>query len=300
MRSFIFILSFFLSFSILAQNEGNIWYFGNNAGIDFNSGTPVALNNGALITSEGCATISDPDGNLLFYTDGSTVYNANHVSMPNGLNLNGNSSSSQSAIIVKKPGLNTIYTIFTIDAQANPNGFKYSEVDMALEGGLGNVTSVKNVSVYSPTCEKITAISHGNGSAFWIVTLDYNSPNFRSYLFNNNGLATTYVSSPADLTVSTSVGTIGYLRTNISGSKLALANTHGNNNVKLYDFNNTTGAITNPITLDLEDAYGLEFSPNGQYLYVSDLNSFPTSAQIYQYDLFAGNQTQTVIIGFVT
>tara|TARA_B110000211_G_C14069015_1_gene549069 strand:- start:2194 stop:2424 length:231 start_codon:yes stop_codon:yes gene_type:complete len=48
-----------------AQNEGNIWYFGYNAGLDFNSGSPVLLSNGQLNTYEGCATIADNNGDLL-------------------------------------------------------------------------------------------------------------------------------------------------------------------------------------------------------------------------------------------
>jgi len=60
-----------------AQGEANIWYFGQNAGIDFNSGSPVALTNGQLVTDEGCATISNSSGQLLFYhqkEDGSDDY----------------------------------------------------------------------------------------------------------------------------------------------------------------------------------------------------------------------------------
>ena len=30
----------------IAQREANIWYFGANAGLDFNSGAPVPLTNG--------------------------------------------------------------------------------------------------------------------------------------------------------------------------------------------------------------------------------------------------------------
>ena len=67
-----------------AQGESNIWYFGNGAGLDFNSGGPVALNNGSLFTTEGCATMSDKAGNLLFYTNGVTVWNAQHGVMSNG------------------------------------------------------------------------------------------------------------------------------------------------------------------------------------------------------------------------
>ena len=89
---------------LYCQLESNNWYFGNFAGVTFSNGSPVALTNGALITTEGVATISDGAGNLLLYTDGVTVYNRNHVTMTNGTGLFGDASSTQSAIIVKQPG----------------------------------------------------------------------------------------------------------------------------------------------------------------------------------------------------
>ena len=106
-------------------NEGNIWYFGYNAGLDFNSGFPVLLNNGQLSTYEGCASICDNNGNILFYTDGMVVYNSNHITMPNGTGLLGNNSSTQSSIIVKKPLSNSIYYIFTVDGTI----WQFMEVD---------------------------------------------------------------------------------------------------------------------------------------------------------------------------
>ena len=54
---------------VFAQKETNIWYFGANAGLDFNSVSPVAITNSAMNQAEGCSTISDANGNLLFYTN---------------------------------------------------------------------------------------------------------------------------------------------------------------------------------------------------------------------------------------
>ncbi len=288
MRSLFFVFYFLFSFSLFSQNEGNIWYFGSNAGIDFNTGNPVALGNGQLITNEGCASICDANGSLLFYTDGSTVYNANHIAMPNGTGLNGDPSSTQSAIIIKKPGTVNIYTIFTVTAQAQSAGLQYSDVDMTLDGGTGDiVNTVSNVSVYTPTCEKITAIKHENGIDYWLVSKDYSSPDLRSYLYNSFGLATTYITSDGDFTPGDINETIGYLKTNASGNKIAMAN-YTANNVILYDFNNSTGAITNPITLQILSAYGIEFSPNGQFLYVCQAGA---SNQVLQYDLLAGDES---------
>src|SRR6185503_9676016 len=85
------------SYCCFAQKEANVWYFGTNAGVDFNSGAPVAITNGKLNTNEGCATIADKStGQLLFYTDGITVYDRTHAIMSNGTGLKGNASSTQS------------------------------------------------------------------------------------------------------------------------------------------------------------------------------------------------------------
>jgi len=133
-------------FSAMAQNETNIWYFGQNAGLDFNSGPPVVITDGALNTGEGCSVISDEEGNLLFYTDGILVWDKTHTQMTNGYDLMGHISSSQSALIVSKPGTNTNYYIFTVDAQFGLNGLRYSEVDMTQRGGLGDVlVATKNI-----------------------------------------------------------------------------------------------------------------------------------------------------------
>ncbi len=119
----------------LALKEGNIWYFGENAGLDFNSGSPVALTDGMLNTDEGCASICDTNGSLLFYTDGMTVYNKNHIVMPNGTGLLGHNSSTQSAIIVKKPMSNNLYYIFTVDGNSGSGGgLSYSVVNLNLDG----------------------------------------------------------------------------------------------------------------------------------------------------------------------
>jgi hypothetical protein len=106
---------FLLSSAMMAQQQNWNWYFGDGAAVNFSSGSPVAVAGCAMSTVEGCATISDAAGNLLFYTDGINVWNKNNIAMPNGFLLNGNSSATQSAIIVKAPCSNHLYYIFTAD-----------------------------------------------------------------------------------------------------------------------------------------------------------------------------------------
>src|SRR5262245_60366037 len=96
-----------------AQKEANMWYFGNFAGVDFNSGSPVAFSGSAMSQLEGCASISDTSGATLFYTNGANVWNKNNVQMPNGWGLLGDNNSAQAAIIVRAPGSYTTFYIFT-------------------------------------------------------------------------------------------------------------------------------------------------------------------------------------------
>ncbi|NEM96207.1 hypothetical protein [Pontibacter burrus] len=111
----------------LAQinKQSNIWYFGSKAGLDFNSGTPTVLTDGAMEAFEGTASIADADGRLLFYSDGTTVWNKQHQVMANGSGLLGSANSAQSCIIVPKPGSQTIYYLFTTDAAGKANGLRY-------------------------------------------------------------------------------------------------------------------------------------------------------------------------------
>ena len=102
-----YILIFLLSFSGFhahAGKEFNHWYFGNYAGLDFTGGSPVYDGNSLIHFMESCAAISDTNGNLLFYTDGDTVVNANHQIMVNGTGLMGGYSASQGSLIIQDPG----------------------------------------------------------------------------------------------------------------------------------------------------------------------------------------------------
>ncbi|MCL6275443.1 T9SS type B sorting domain-containing protein [Muricauda sp. 2012CJ35-5] len=272
-----------LSFAqIHAQLEASIWYFGENAGLDFRSGTPVPLLDGALNTQEGCATISDFAGNLMFYTDGSTVWNRNHTPMPNGTGLFGNSTSSQSGIIVPKPNDPDIFYVFTADFQAGAQGINYSEVDMTLDGGLGNVT-VKNTPLVTPATEKLTAVEHANGRDIWVITHAWHSDAFLAYLITPAGVNTTPVTSNAgfDLSGGNVFSAIGYIKVSPDGTKLAAC--HKEIGAELFDFDPATGIVSNPTRLiDGGSPYGIEFSPSSQILYLS-----MEASSIFQYDLNA-------------
>lgn len=292
----LFISAYFLfCSSSFSQGESNFWYFGSNAGLDFNGGVPVAITDGQLNTSEGCATVSDPSGNLLFYTNGFTVWDKTHTPMPNGTGLLGHSSSTQSAVIIQKPGSLTIYYIFTADAEFGLNGIRYSEVDITLNGGKGNVTVTKNIFLNNNSCEKITGVRHCNNKDVWVVTHDGNSNTFRTYLLTPAGINSTPILSNAGTVVNSTFGSasIGQLKASPNGKKLAVAMYSPINRFELYDFDNSTGVVSNSIlfpTLGLYN-YGVEFSPDGTKLYGSSYVHNTNTGKIYQFNLCAGSNT---------
>jgi hypothetical protein len=67
------LLTFFLFSTAYSQHQNNNWYYGRNAGLNFNTSPPSPIYSN-LVSTEGTAAISDPLGNLLFYTDGLTVW----------------------------------------------------------------------------------------------------------------------------------------------------------------------------------------------------------------------------------
>ncbi len=255
------------------QNEANIWYFGRNAGLDFNSGAPVALNDGRINTFEGCASIANANGELLFYTNGTNVWNRNHQIMSNGSDLNGHWSATNAAIIVPKPSDPNIYYIFTLDERGNSNGLQYSEVDMTLNSGLGDITSHKNIPLERRVTEKITAVKVKNEDAFWVVAHRWNSSDFISYKVTSTGVIhTPVVSATGSYLGGFNTNAMGAIKISPNGTKLAVANL-GLWEAQLFDFDNATGIVSNPLTiLDFpteSTTYGVEFSPNSNLLYIS-------------------------------
>lgn len=293
MRLSILVTLCFFSFTY-SQSPAGIWYFGQKAGVSFNSGpTPVSLDNGELETFEGCSTLCDISGNLLFYTDGVRIWNKNHLRMPNGIGLKGNPSSTQSAIIVPKPGSNTLYYVFTVDYLGNNNGLNYSIVDMSLDGGLGDVTS-KNNSLTTPTLEKITAVKHANNTNYWIISHGYNNNQFIAYELTPTGINPA-VTSNVGVSIISFNETVGYLKTSPNGELIACANSENSSSIQLFKFNNSTGQLslisTSSFSANPIGAYGIEFSPNGKLLYASKIDTNNNISQIYQFNIESLNET---------
>jgi gliding motility-associated-like protein len=303
----LYILVLIFSQPIYSQQQAWNWYFGDHAGISFSSGTPTAVVNSSMLAGEGCSSISDSTGNLLFYTDGISVYDAHHTLMPNGGGLTGGASSSQSAIIVKKPGSPKLYYIFTIDENFNNGlkGFRYSIVDMTLNGGLGDIgTGNKNVLIRDGVMERLTVAKHRNTSDFWVLITDFTDDKLLAYKLTCAGLETTPVKSDVGILYAGNWrSTFGYMKVSRQNDRIAMAG-WDKQSFLVMDFNNATGAASNRIDITNPKidnyTYGVEFSPNGKLLYGTTadgprgliLNNLAMDTfRLFQFDLTSANAT---------
>ncbi|MEX0275691.1 MAG: T9SS type B sorting domain-containing protein [Flavobacteriaceae bacterium] len=283
---------------LYAQQEASIWYFGEHAGLDFRSGSPVPLLDSAMDTDEGCSVISDRSGNLIFYTDGTWVYNRNHQQMPNGFGLLSGLRATQ-VLVVPDPGNSNQYYIFTVANRYGAAGMRYSIVDMTQDGGLGDITT-KNVFMTYPTVEKLTSVKHANGTDYWVIAHGWENNTFMAYLVTPTGVQPT--------PVTTNIGFVheilpvhqggaqeaGYMKFSPDGTKLAVATFRIG--AELFDFDNATGVLSNrrvlkettegidPVTglENIVGAYGIEFSRSGELIYFATLGG-----EVYQFDVNA-------------
>lgn len=275
-----------LASTATAQNQFNQWYFGMGAALDFNSGSPTAVSGAMIYTNEGSASIADATtGELLFYTDGVTVWDSTNTAMSNGFGLSGDLTCTQSAVIVQQPANDSLYYIFTVPADAaGLTDLRYSVVNMRLNGGLGDV-SAKNLFMAAgdTIAEKCTAIRHCNGKDWWIIFHAVGNNHYLAWKLDSVGVSPYPIVSALGTTITTAQNSgLGWLSSNNAATKLVMPSYSGGT-VDIVDFDNSTGTVSNAILLTgFTKAYGTSFSPDDQVLYVTD------DMSLAQFDLSSG------------
>ncbi len=290
MKNVLLIISLFLFLNLSAQKETTNWVFGDSLLMTFTDTGINCVQIPTNIKHEASASISDSAGNLLFHTDGKYVWNKLNAVMPNGCCLNIDqywiyaSSVTQGVVIIPKPDNSNKYYIFS---RANDT-LSYSIIDLALDGGLGDVEQKNQSVIFDTLMEKMHAVKHANGRDWWLVVherIPSFSPTttnrFYMLLITPEGVQGPYEQHVGHLI--DYYTTWGEMIFSPDGSRLALT---GYNFVEIFDFDRCTGVLTEYAYIDnfepgVFDAYGLSFSPDGNKIYVSSINS----DLLYQYCL---------------
>jgi gliding motility-associated-like protein len=293
---------FLLSASLFAQNQANLWYWSQYCGIDFNSGIPVYHDQTIIASGNAMSVMCDTNGNLLFCCSGIQVKNREGHTMPNGENLLGFEAACMGALIVQQPGSDHLYYVFTVGREWPYNiGMHYSVVDMDLDGGLGDVTSEKNVLLAQAwaASNKLTSVRHANGEDIWIITRNFKSDQYYiAFLLTSSGLSTEGVVSPVQWR--DEFNNYGNMKISYDKKYLAAAyQSHKEENgsytqcMDIGSFNASSGEIELLYTISKNPnnwtpqypPWAVEFSPDSKLLYATFLNLQTNIMELYQYDM---------------
>lgn len=289
-----------------AQNTDAVWIFGDNGGYDWN-GTGSTITNSQISTGEGCASISDANGNLIMYTDGINVWRPGQVA-PVFTGMTGHPSSTQSGVIIPKPGTDD-YWIISVDFIGPTAGhlseMAYFDADVtgsllnSVAPGPGNNVLIENssekVAAYRKPCDPDTiwVVGHSMGTAANSGQFEIFAATSTGIVPMNRTLPDQFNSNPNNLTDMRKKG--GVLRFNHSGTILASAVFE--EHVEMIGFDPNTGNFvgtpfsfnTLPLpnsNISTTEVYGLEFSPDDQTLYLSITGSITVEDNsLWQYDV---------------
>ena len=282
--------------SMCESGENNNWYFAKEHHISFNSGEAVYKSEGSIpINTEGVSAVSTANGDLLFYSDGVTVFDALHNPMPNGSDLKGNGSTAQSVVIVPQSCMSNLYFIFTLTGGVDNDegGLFYSIIDMTLREGLGDVTDKKNIFIEDFLAEKMVAIK-GFSGIVWLLVKRRDIPEYISIKIDANGINQEFVTSDYDKPRGTLTTThdIGKFNVSTDFTKVAESSWLADE-IKIHDFDRSTGIITGTLNIanDLHNSNAICFSPDNSKLYTVENRNNPKSS-LYQYDLSQFNRNQ--------
>lgn len=268
----ILLILFLFTQAFLWAQLPNLWYFGQNAGVDFSGLNPVPASH-LMSTPAGCS-ISDMKD---YYSNGQTVWGLNGI-VYDGTNLHGDMQSTQAAQFVDIPDNDTVL-LFTSDARAGIDGLRYNKI-------FNNRVVEKDHKLWPQISEKLAITRHCNRYAYWLLAHEWNSNAFLAFLVNENGLDTLPVQSQIGSVHSgNKTNAAGQMKFSMNGDVLGLVKT-GNGTLELFHFNNTTGEISDSIFISgLHNPYGIEFDFNTNYVYVSTL-----SGKLWQFSLSSWNR----------
>jgi hypothetical protein len=298
----ILLLFLLLSIGLFAQREADNWLFGECAGLNFTTGDPVPIFVNNLTENFFGTVMSDSLGNVLFYFSGNYVWNRNELVMMNGDNILPSTHGdmwSRRYIAFPKPGTDSQYYIFSISHDIFVDGMYYSVIDMELDGGLGGVTSEKNIRLTAADLaqDKIFVLKNSNGDGYWVITRLFDDDRYASFSVTQSGVDPVPVYSPTGIFRELNSGS-GPMR--VSPDKKYLISCYlahpypSESNIEINRFDARTGIVTFMYTINNQDI-GLpsenltpvdcEISPDSKKLYIQWIYGSDEGIGIYHYDM---------------
>ena len=301
------LISLLWSISLHAQKEDYSWIIGDNFWgvneLNFSEDTfSISTSDSTVNLSFANASMSDRNGDLLFYTNGWSVYDSKHTEVINGDSLNPgwirdegkflmNYRIYQSAIILQDVVDTNLYNLFHLRGRSRDSfgqsvyvsDLLRTVVDCTDKNNIEVLTKNEPIIIDTLAFGGLTACRHGNGRDWWLIAAQVDSGYYVMRI------------SPQGFDIS--YQKIGLVRGNIYVESSVFSpdgNLYVNGNsaagIQIFDFDRCSGTLTvrDHIPFDsLVDTSNIlgastgavAVSPNSKFLYAGHL------ASVFQFDL---------------
>ncbi len=259
------------------------------------------------------ANISDEEGNLLFYTDGCRVINADFELMENGdslcysnvvdLFIDGDTGQGypgvQDVLVLPNPqeesGYFLIHKIREYDTEGVTlfiEGLRYSYVDLSYNDGLGKVTEKRKFFLKEREIMSsyLTAILHENGEDWWIMQTTEEENLHYTCLISGEGIS---VQDSQRIGIDYHYNASAGGQAKFSPDGLMYANFNSMDGLNLFSFDRATGQLSDhqQVFVPTNRAFsGMEFSPNSRFIYMS------TQDSLWQVDTWDDDLQESLVL----
>ena len=305
MRTWLLCFLLGLTVCLYGQAYDNNWVHRNPiAGYTFNNGlsTYYDTSDDHLTFWRASSSISDYEGNLLFFSDGVHVLDKNGVFLRNTDSLAYGHIDSvyyfpgvpyvQGCLLLPMPDSDSLFYYFhtaTFGQQPiQANRLFYSVIDRTLNSGKGEFVAWNSLLLDSVMVDAGMGLcKHANNEEWWLIKPLHNKNTYARFLVKRNGV----IDGPFFQSIGLSSHDAdhkGQVVFSVKGDKMGFTN--GLQKGQLFDFDRCTGLLSNPRDYwNFSNGYyfggiGLSFSPNGRFMYATG-----DSFQIDQYDTYAAD-----------
>jgi hypothetical protein len=297
----------YAAFEVVVYNDefskANVWYFGDGAGINFNTNPPTPIGDSQMRSPdeapEGTTISVDGNSEPLFYTNGETLWTRDsgdpddaHDRAPNGNDLGGSRNASQNSLLIPHPSDPSLHYLFTISNEDVPfnKALRYNVADLKgnsattgpdVELAQSSQEYVKARLLFPQVAEKLA----GTSRTGWVIAHELNNNRFISYPVTQEGIGSPVFSLAGS--VITEQQSKGYMVLSPNDSLLAVALPDGGSggNIEIFRFNSTTGRVSGtdfvriPVEGNGAPVYGVAFSPDSKRLFYTLSGA---QSQLYQ------------------
>ena len=304
----LFLLLFSSAVAVQAQynaGQSKVWAFGKHAGLDFTSGAPVPIQTAIAPYNsselEGCASLSDANGHLLFYCTGNRVWDRSSNIMPNGSNILPpnvyTDATTQGTVITPMPGNANKYYIFSLQQSTSPLTKRqcqlyYSIVDLSLNNGLGDIAPGQSGILLDSNLSEAMTTVQGDFCDVWVLVHGLRNHVFRAYHITNMGISAPVLSNTGNFSGNNAYIS-GVMKCSPNRRRLVVCTNNAGGpmsmGAELCDFSPATGNVSNAITIDTSKGnygiYGAAFSGDNTKLYLQTNSYSSVVNMVLQFDL---------------